>query len=196
MKLWPPRSILAPFFLAMAASSSALPGPEQPSSTSAAPAPALQGSDELRVLVRHDGDEADPCLTDRITLVILEGSRELTSLSMCSAYGHGEARLVRDARSRSYVLLHYSEGRGTHATSSFLGVYEFVNGQLFERTRLLEGEPFGLASHHFYEYDVSTPLAGGIRIEGRSRPSIAAVDRDLVAVLPNDRRTVVAIDTR
>jgi len=196
MKLWPPRSIVAPFLLAVGASSSALPAPEQPSSTRTAQTPASRGSGELRALVRNEWSETDPCLSDRIDLVILDGSRELTSLSMCSAYGHGEARLVRDARSRSYVLLHYSEGRGTHATSSYLGVYEFVDGQLFERTRLLEGEPHGFQSHQHHEYDVSTPPAGGIRLEGRSRSSVAAVDRDFVALLPNDRRTVVAIDTR
>ena len=115
---------------------------------------------------------------DDMALRIYRGRTKVLSEDYCSAYGKGSARLIRDKRGRTFVLLSYSEGHGTHATADYLRVYELINGALYERAALLQREPIGPFRDLLYAYSVKTLPAGGLRIAGVSR-TVGQRDRSL-----------------
>ena len=133
----------------------------EPAPLPAAQAPATGHASELSAIVRYR-DPSGCGWRDDMTLVILRQGREILSEDYCSAYTRGEARVVTDATGRSYVLLEYSEGHGTGATSDFLKIFEVEDDSLTERAQLMIRSNASL-----YDYSVGTPPEGGMIVSGR-----------------------------
>jgi hypothetical protein len=121
----------------------------------------------LRAIFERAPKVLPDCPTgDEKTLRILQGDLEIYSHDFCSAYGHGEARLITDVRGRHYVLLEHFEGHGTRATSVYLTIYGFENG-LDQRGRFLIDEPIGFEANATFDYEAEPAPAGGITVSGR-----------------------------
>ena len=126
----------------------------------------------LRALTQSlpSGEGPRDCFAgDAMRLRVLSGTDEVVVQDYCSAYGRGDARLLTDNRSRSYVLLTYGEGHGTRATTDYLQVYELIDGELHDRGRLVKTEPIGIHANLTYDFSVNTIASGGLVVVGRSR---------------------------
>jgi hypothetical protein len=165
-----------------------------PQSTPAAhrPVPHQAGSrpatGQLRAVAQwYHGQREDCVYGDAMTLLVLDGQREVASHRYCSTQGIGHARMITDTRGVRYVLLEHAEGHGTHATSYYLTVFEF-DDFLTERARFLIDDPI-VDGQSVYDFNVAAPPGGGIRLSGQWRVEGPAVRP------PPRRRSVYEFDT-
>jgi hypothetical protein len=146
---------------------------------------------DLRVVTRPaPGDWCGMRETTR--LVVLRAGREVTTQDYCSAYNRGGASLVTDARGEPYVLLTYGTGHGDHATTDWLKIFRFADGDLMERANLRVKFPAGMGADHVFNYRTDTPPGGGLVVSG----AWFADEYGTPAVIPlPGSRTIVALDT-
>jgi len=125
----------------------------------------------LRVQVTPGPSHSPACefWGDAMVMKVFRGSAEVITEEFCSAYGRSSARLITDNRGRNFVLLTYSEGHGTRATTYYLRVNELVGKTLYDCGRLTKSAPIGLHADLVVDFSVKTLAKGGIRIIGRSR---------------------------
>ena len=155
--------------------------------------PAKPENGGLRVTTRSGpSDRPDCAFGDAMTLIVLNQNREILRRDYCSAYGLGGARLVTDARGKHFVLLEYSDGHGTHATTGYLQIYEVEEQSLQERTQLMIREGIGTIADSVYDYRVGTPTSGGIIISGSWLVDGPLSEHSRV---PSRSRTVIELDT-
>lgn len=79
----------------------------------------------------------------------------------CSSYGKADAKIVQDARGVNFLILKYSQGRGTHVTSEYVSVYR-IEKDLEEYSRFPVSEPLGRISNVYYDYKITKPKSGGL----------------------------------
>ena len=113
-----------------------------------------------------DRNRPDCFWGDSMVLTVREGRGRFYSRNMCSAYSIGNARTMRDARGRAYVIVELGRGHGTHATSHFLNIFSLAGG-LHERGCFSIIEPMGIGLNSVFSYRVITPPRGGLRFTGR-----------------------------
>jgi hypothetical protein len=100
---------------------------------------------------------------DAMSLFVTDGGKELAQRDFCSSYGRATAKVAADRRGRNYVLLEYSEGRGTNASTTFLAVYRLAP-ELLEVMRIPISWATGPTQRFVYQYDIEADQSGGLRI--------------------------------
>jgi hypothetical protein len=124
---------------------------------------------------------------DGETLSITDIGKPTLILNYCSAYGMSKATIVTDARAENYVLLTTKEGHGTNAWTNYLTIYRLTN-KLARRKRLKISEGAGPTSRWFYDYEVTTPPQGGLkliltlRVEGPPEPGLTPSEQTKTVV--------------
>jgi len=100
---------------------------------------------------------------DSLTLSVIDQGKKILKKDYCSAYGKSKVQVITDTKAQNFVLLEYSEGHGTNATTDYLVVYALTK-TLAERARALISFGVGLTSRWFYDYVVETPSVGGLKL--------------------------------
>lgn len=100
---------------------------------------------------------------DAMSLVVTDDGKELAREDFCSSFGRAAAKTVADQHGRNYVLLEYSEGRGTNATTTYLTVFR-LTADLLEMMRIPLSWATGPTQRFAYAYDIANDQSGGLRI--------------------------------
>jgi hypothetical protein len=147
----------------------------------------------IRAIARSDRDSPACGVIDGMQLVVLEGNREVSREYYCSAYSRGRASLVTDARGEHYVLLQYSEGRGTRATTDHLRIYRLSDNDLDERADLEVRRAVGVSADQVYNYRAEAVPGGGLVVTGAW--TIEGPRYEIDPEMPDRRQTIIAVDT-
>lgn len=134
---------------------------------------AVAGADELRATIRvvaaygdadYDGGRGDCAFgDDALRLSVRERGRRVATLPFCSSYASAHAVLLRDRKSRRYLLLESQSGRGTHVAKRYLTLYR-LGAEPIELLRTPLAWPIGPDQYFGYRYTAEPDGAGGLRI--------------------------------
>lgn len=117
--------------------------------------------------------EAKDCggFSEDSLILTIKTIKEEIKKEFCSSYGKADAKIVKDAHGERYLVLKFSQGRGTNATADYLLVYR-IDKNLIEYARIPISEAAGPKSRWYYDYKIEKPKQGGLiialtlRIEG------------------------------
>lgn len=109
-----------------------------------------------------DAEECGGFSEDSLVLKIKDNEKEVIH-EFCSSYGQADAKIVRDAKKDSFLILKFSQGRGTNAWSDYISIYR-LDKNLIEYVRIPVSEGAGLSSRWYYDYEIEKPKQGGLKI--------------------------------
>lgn len=127
-------------------------------------------------------------IEDAMILVVTDDGKELVHEDFCSSYGKAAAKVASDKRGRTYVLLDYSEGRGTNATTEYLSVYR-LTPNLPAVMRIPISWAVGMTQRFVYEYEAKPDESGGLLIVLRGKAETGSE-----CCLPPEKLETIHID--
>lgn len=108
---------------------------------------------------------AEECwLGDMIVLSVFRDGRAWHQEEICSAYALSWMRFYDDGQGSGYLFLGYAEGRGTHATASWMRVYALGQTAAPEADVLL-AMPMTPLGSVIYGYRATPAPAGGLLVD-------------------------------
>ena len=123
---------------------------------------------------------------DRLILTIKINKEEIKD-EFCSSYGKADAKIIKDAHGDNFLILKFSKGRGTNATSDYISVYR-IDKYLLEYAKMPISAPAGPSSRWYYDYKVAKPKQGGLILSFSLR--IEGLDAELY---PKEKERIIQI---